>query len=177
MTDAPSRIPGILPPTPSKPFFLLAFLACAWALAAAFIGQFVFGLQPCVLCLTERIPYALGGLVAALMVMAPSSPGLRRLATLLLVLAFAANALISAYHVGVEQQWWASAVCESAAPTATMSLQDLQAALKNPPRPSCDQVAWTLFGISLAGYNLLLSLALALWTGWALARARSLRAS
>ncbi|MGC2856181.1 disulfide bond formation protein B [Novispirillum sp. DQ9] len=150
---------------PGRPFFAAVLTICAGALAAALIGEHVFGLRPCVLCLTERVPYVLAGAVAAAMAGLPTSPGLRRLGVLLVLLAATANAGISAYHVGVEQHWWASAVCE--APALDTGV-DLMQALSTPQRPACDEVSFTLFGISLAGYNFLLSTALAAFAAAAL---------
>lgn len=161
---------------PGRPFFALVLAACAVALAGALAGQYLFGLEPCVLCLYQRVPFVLAGLVAAAMLGLPTSAGLRRLGAGLVLLAFAVNAGIAAYHVGVEQRWWTSAVCEApvtAGGAALLSVDDLRAALAGPPqRPACDQVAWTLFGVSMAGYNLVFSAALAAFAAAALLRSR-----
>lgn len=150
---------------PGRPFFAAILAVCAIALAAALSGEYVFGLEPCILCLTERVPYVVAGAVAAAMAGLPTSPGLRRLGVLLVLLAVAANTGISAYHVGVEQHWWASAVCGAAELDASV---DLMQALTTPSRPACDEVSFTLFGISLAGYNFLLSFALTAFAAVAL---------
>lgn len=147
---------------PGRAFFAAVLVICAGALAAALTGQYVFGLEPCVLCLYSRVPYVAAGVVAAAMLGLPTSPGLRRLGVGLVLVAFLSNVGISFYHVGVEQHWWTSAVCEAAS-LDRIDAMDLQRALSTPQRPACDQVAWTLFGVSLAGYNLLLSSGLAAW--------------
>ena len=64
----------------TRSFFLVIFLICAAALSMALIGEYVFGLLPCVLCLSERVPYAIGGLIALAMVGLPTSHRLRGLA-------------------------------------------------------------------------------------------------
>lgn len=153
----------------SRAFFLLVFLACAGALSFALIGEHLLGLAPCVLCIAERYPLAAAGVIAGAMAALPSSPGLRRIALVLMVLAFAGNAVLAGYHVGVEQDWWDSPACAGEAPTA-ISLQDLRAAASEPARPPCDQPQWMMFGISLAGYNMLLNLALAAVVAVALGR-------
>lgn len=161
---------------PGRPFFGTVLAVCAVALAAALVGEHVFGLEPCILCLYERIPYAAAGLVAGLLAALPTSPGLRRLGAGLCLLAFAANAGLGFYHVGVEQHWWTSAVCAVDGQQTQFTVEDLRAALQAPQRPACDEVAWTLFGVSLAGYNLALSLvmaalcAVALWSRFPVAQ-------
>lgn len=154
---------------PGRPFFAAILAVCAAALAGALAGEHVFGLEPCILCLTERVPYVIAGAVAAALVALPTSPGLRRLGALLVLLAVAANAGISAYHVGIEQHWWASAVCGGAELDASV---DLMQAMTTPSRPACDEVSFTLFGISLAGYNFLLSSALTALAAVALSGSR-----
>jgi disulfide bond formation protein DsbB len=158
---------------PGRPFFAAVLIICAGALGAALTGQYVFGLEPCILCLYSRVPYVAAGLVAAAMLGLPTSPGLRRLGAGLVLAAFLTNVGISSYHVGVEQHWWTSAVCE-ATPMEAVDVMDLQRALTMPQaRPSCDQVAWTLFGVSLAGYNVILSILLAAFAATALFGNRS----
>lgn len=142
---------------PRRPFFLLVALVCLTALSAVLISQYGFDLAPCILCLYERIPYVTAGLIALAMVLLPTSPRLRRLGLLLIGLSFAANSALGFYHIGVEQHWWSNPGC-TGGPLTTLSLTDMQSALQNPVRPACDDVQWSLFGITLAGYNLLLSL-------------------
>jgi disulfide bond formation protein DsbB len=162
-------IPSVIGAT--RPFFLLVFAACAGALALALAGQYVFGLEPCILCLQERLPLAAGGVIALAMVALPTSARLRRLALGLLVLAFAGNALLAGYHVGVEQHWWESPGCTAEdTAAAAASLQDLLAAARQPGRPPCDQPQWALFGLTLAAYNGLFNLALAALAALALGR-------
>lgn len=151
---------------PGRPFFLALFAVALMAFVLVLTGQYAFGLRPCELCTLERIPYALVGLVSAAMVLLPTSARLRRLAAGLVTLAFAAGAGLSAYHIGVEQHWWASAVCTATGPLK-VNFADLQAALthRSPP-PPCDQVQWSLFGVTLAGYNFLASLVLGAFSGF-----------
>lgn len=145
---------------PARPFFLAVFAVTILVFAAVLTGQYAFGLVPCELCLMERVPYGVAGLIALAMSGLPTSPRLRRLAAGLITLTFACGVAIAFYHVGVEQHWWASAVCTGPA-DLKVSFADLQAALTHPaPRPSCDQVQWSLFGITLAGYDALLALVL-----------------
>lgn len=150
----------------------LLFLAVSLALlAGALVIEHGFGIKPCILCLYQRIaPGVAAGL--ALLALLPVIP-LRaaRLLTALVGVAFAANVVLAGYHVGVEQHWWAGTPqCGggAAAPlSAPSSLADLNAALDAPEVVPCDAVPLSLFGVSLAGYNGLMSLGLAVLAVWA----------
>ncbi len=135
-------------------------------LATALIAQHVFGLEPCVLCIYQRVPYVavavLGGL--ALVV-----PGIRARQVLMGIAAavFLVGAGIAFYHVGVEEHWWETAIPGCAAPDATafldtdLSPEELQRQLAAKPPKPCDEVDRRLFGLSMAGFNTIGSLALA----------------
>jgi disulfide bond formation protein DsbB len=152
----------------------LIALASVLVLGSAYVAQYGFGLQPCALCLWQRYPYmatiALGGLGA----LAASWPLVRCLCVGLAAAAFLAGAGIAGFHVGVEQGWWEGlASCSAPVIEPGMSVEELREVLaaRSDVVP-CDEPAWTLLGVSMAGYNLLVSLALAVVTGMALARRR-----
>ncbi|MFX4219848.1 MAG: disulfide bond formation protein B [Thalassobaculum sp.] len=145
--------------------------AAAAALAAALISQYGFDLQPCVLCIWQRWPY----LAAILLGLA--AVGLRRHAaartalTALAILAVLTSGGIGAFHVGVEQGWWeGTSGCGSI--STTDDLAALRAQIMNAPIVRCDEVAFALFGISMAGWNLLFALGVALVAGRAMLRGR-----
>lgn len=141
------------------------------ALCVAWLAQYGFGLAPCHLCLLQRDAYwAAMALSVAAIVLGPRSP-YRRWAIALIGLAFLTGAGIALYHVGVEQKWWEGAESCVGAMTG-LSGADLEAAIMNAPVTRCDEAAFELFGISMAGYNGLLSLALAAFTFWGFAHAR-----
>jgi disulfide bond formation protein DsbB len=144
----------------SRRFFLLIFLASAGALTAALVGEKGFGLAPCILCLYERIPYAVAGLVGLAMIALPTSPRLRSLGLWLVLTAFVVGVGLSAFHVGVEQHWWESPAC-TGGPLGAVSVDDLMAAIQKPVRPACDDIQWSFMGITLAGFNFVYSLVLA----------------
>lgn len=130
------------------------------SLAAALIAQFGFGLQPCILCLYQRVPYAVAALLA-LPALLPVIPERRRAALVALCgLIFLIGGGIAVFHVGVEQHWWAGTSACAGTPIAAVDLNDLQAALNTKPVVHCEDVQWRLFGISMAGYNVAAS---ALW--------------
>ncbi|WP_374310551.1 disulfide bond formation protein B [Dongia sp.] len=141
------------------------------ALCAAWLAQYGFGLAPCHLCYLQRDAYWAAIVLSVLaIVLGPRSP-YRRWAVALIGLAFLTGAGLALYHVGVEQKWWVgSEACIGG--IAGLSGADLEAAIMNAPVTRCDEAAFELFGISMAGYNGLLSLALAAFAFWGFARAR-----
>lgn len=145
--------------------FSLAALCFAW------LSEFGFGLAPCHLCLLQRDAYwAAIGLSMLAVFVGPRSRW-RPLLLASVAAAFLAGAGIALYHVGIEQQWWqGSGECVGA--TAGLSGIDLEEAIMNAPVTRCDDVAFALFGISMAGYNALLSAALAAFAAWGARRSR-----
>ncbi len=133
------------------------------ALAAAFTAEYAFGLRPCVLCIYQRVPYAVALGLGLLGLVALRPAVLQPLLVLAAGLAFLAGAGIAGFHVGVEQHWWAGTPsCTTPGFDANLSLEDLQRQLDEAASfVACDEVPWSLFGISMAGYNLLASLILA----------------
>lgn len=142
--------------------FAIALVSLA-AIGFALVLQFGFGVEPCVLCTYQRIPYVVAvgfGLFGAAM---PLAPPRRRLIVAICGFLFAVGAAIAVYHLGVEQGWWAgSASCTGELRTQAMTLSDMQSALSTKPKARCDAVPWTMFGFSLTTWNLAASTFLAL---------------
>lgn len=131
-----------------------ALLASVGALATAFTSQYVFGLWPCVLCLYQRWPYAVVIAIALIGISLRRKVGSGAL-LVLCAIGFATTAAIGGFHVGVEQGWWeGTAECVGDTSKA-LSLQDLKAQIMSAPVVRCDDVAWSLFGISMAGFNVI----------------------
>ena len=142
---------------------LLALLLPAALLGGAYLSQYGFGLYPCEMCWWQRYPHfaALGLAVIGFAV--PSA----RWPVVLATLAIAGSGLIGGYHAGVEYHWWEGIThCTS---TVTPGADVLKAIL-NAPLVRCDQAQWTLFGVSLAGFNFLFSTGGALVLATLLAR-------
>lgn len=141
--------------------------AAAAALAAALISQYGFGLQPCVLCVWQRWPYLAAILLGVAAVAVRRSPIARTGLTALAVAAILISGGIGAFHVGVEQGWWQGlAGCGSV--SATDDLATLRAQIMNAPIVRCDEVTFSVLGISMAGWNVLYALAVALVAGRAM---------
>ncbi|MGV3554629.1 MAG: disulfide bond formation protein B [Croceibacterium sp.] len=134
----------------------LALGVPALLLAGAFVSEHLFGLYPCEMCWWQRWPhFAAIGLALASTVAAP-----RRLWIALAALAVLTSGLIGAYHAGVEYGWWEGLT--ACANTAGSEGGDPLQAILDAPLVRCDQAPWSLAGISLAGWNFLISTASAL---------------
>ncbi len=144
-------------------------LISAAALASALIAQYGFGLKPCVLCHYQRYAF-----IAALALGVIGLFAAPRLLTGLAGLAFLTGAAIAMFHVGVEQQWWeGTAGCHTPEINLDASIDELRNSLLNTEFVACDKIAWSLFGISMAGYNALFSLIFALASFRAAAKMKS----
>ena len=159
----PSRIPPAL-------FLLLGSLV---ALAVAFASQYWGGLLPCQLCLWQR--WAYGGVIALALLTFVLPKRLRSMGASLTALAVLAGAGIALFHVGVEQHWWKGLASCTATVNANQSLSDLENQLMATPIIPCDRPAWTMFGVSMAGYNFAYATALGLFGLIAVARSRGER--
>ncbi len=143
------------------------------ALAVALASQFWGELQPCVLCIYQRYAYLGAAAFGLFGLIAGPRTGARRAAVVLAGLAFLTGAGIAAFHVGVEQQWWrGTAGCHAPAFDPNASIAALRKQLLETRFIPCDEVPWSLFGISMAGYNVVASLGLALASVWAARNAK-----
>lgn len=134
------------------------FVASAGALTMALGAQYIQELEPCILCLYQRIPFVLTGILAIVALRLKASSPLIPLIIIACGLIYLCGAGVAIYHVGVEQHWWVSGC--SGALSENVSLDQLRASLMQKPEKACDEVNWTLFGISMATYNVLASGAL-----------------
>ena len=155
---------------------LMILAASVVALANAYTAEYAFGLEPCILCLYQRIPYAVAGVLglgALLLPAGPSGNRTRSWAVMGAGFVFLAGAGIAFYLVGVEQHWWASAAsCGGGGGEGPKTVAELQQMLREKPPKACDEVDWTLFGLSMATYNVAVSLTLAWGSIWASAQIR-----
>ncbi len=139
---------------------LAATLGSAALLGGAFAFQYLGGLEPCALCLWQRWPHA-AAIVIGLVVLVTGWRGLAWLGAL----AALATAGIGLFHVGVEQLWWEGLATCTAGSIAGISTADLLNPAADVAAPvRCDAIAWSMLGISMAGWNMIASLGLAaLW--------------
>ncbi len=143
-------------------FRLLTLLAAggsAALLGGALLFQYVGGLPPCPMCIWQRWPHLAAIVLGAIALAMPA-----RIWAALGALAAATTAAIGFFHMGVELQWWQGPTTCTSAPIGGLSSEQLLDQILNAPVVRCDEVAWSLFGLSMAGWNGLLSLGLvALW--------------
>lgn len=153
--------------TPLFPISSVPWLATGGAIAAlcvAWIAQYGFGLAPCELCYWQRYGYWAAIAIGLVAIFSPAGSALRRVLLWLMALAFLATAGIALFHVGVEQKWWQGLATCTGDLGSGGTTDDFLNAIENAPIVRCDQPAFILFGLSIAGYNLILALALTLFT-------------
>ncbi len=127
------------------------------ALVAGALGsQYVGGLYPCEMCHWQRWPHYAAIPVAALGF--ATSGGVRRLLVVLAALLIAASGVIGVLHAGVEYGWWEGFTACTSGIRSTGSAADMLDQIMNQPLIRCDVPQWSLLGISLAGFNAILSL-------------------
>ncbi|PZQ44405.1 MAG: disulfide bond formation protein B [Micavibrio aeruginosavorus] len=146
------------------------------ALVAAFTSQYVYGLQPCVLCIYQRWPYGLIivlGLLGALI--GAKAPKSQPIFLGLITLTFAANAGIAFYHSGVERHWWKSFLEGCTIPVIEGNITDVLAQIAATPAARCDEIPWTdpVLGLSMANYNVIACLVLTMAALYTLMRRAS----
>jgi disulfide bond formation protein DsbB len=134
------------------------FLALGTPLAllgGALIGQYGFGLYPCEMCWWQRYPHAIAALLGAYSFVQQKG----RIWVALAGLCIAVSGAIGLFHAGVEYHWWEGL---TACTSNVAKSDDPLAAIMDAPMIRCDVAQWSLFGISLAGFNFLISSAAAL---------------
>lgn len=149
-----------------SPVFLIG-LAALTILGSAFAFEHWGGLAPCELCWWQRYVYMLAAALAFLGYSLERIGARSMVRWMMGVLAavFFSGAGIAFYHVGVEQRWWRG-LDACAANDLVGDMEMMLNKLMATPIARCDEVAWSLFGVSMAGYNVLLSLGLAAICGY-----------
>jgi disulfide bond formation protein DsbB len=154
----------------------LAIAATAAAtLAGAWFFQLVLDIRPCPLCLEQRYAYYLAvplGLLVAFAAARGAPRGLLLAGFAVLLLAALANAWLGGYHAGVEWKFWEGPTDCSGPVVNLGSAGTLLQRLDTVKVIRCDEVQWRFLGLSLAGYNVLISLAMALMAVWGIVAAK-----
>jgi disulfide bond formation protein DsbB len=152
----------------------VAILALATILGAWFF-QVVMGLPPCPLCLEQRYAYYFAIPLALLVLLGVSHGASRRVliaALAVIALGMLWNAGLGVYHAGVEWKFWEGPKdCAGGGLTDLGTAGGLLEKLKDIRVVRCDEIPWSFLGISLAGYNAIISLVLSLIAGWGAWRA------
>jgi disulfide bond formation protein DsbB len=151
---------------------IVALGAMATILGAWFF-EYALGYAPCPLCLQQRIPYYVAIPLAVLIAVGASKRWPRQLllgGLMLIVLAMLIGAAMGIYHSGVEWKWWPGPPSCGAA-VGDLGSGNLLERAQSARIIRCDEAAWRFLGLSLAGYNVLISLTLAAVAAWGLRRA------
>ncbi len=155
------------------------FGASAATLAGAYFFQYVLDLPPCEMCLWQRPPYwtaiLMGVLAATAHHVRPLPRNFDRLLLGVAAAVFMVGAGIAFFHVGVEQKWWEGPTGCAGVAALPESFQDFQTGLAEAKVVRCDEIPWSFLGVSLAGYNMLISLALAAVAAWGVFKAKEPR--
>lgn len=136
--------------------------ASACILAGAYAFQYLGGLQPCTLCLYQRMPHAIVIVLGVFAFVLRTRPKRSAFVIALIGLTCLAGSALAFYHAGVEQHWWVS-VFEGCSNPMLSGKGDLLSRIQNSAAVRCDTVPWQMLGISMAGYNGILSLAMSLY--------------
>ena len=135
----------------------LILLFSIFALSAAYFIEYILGHQPCNLCLIERIPYAISIIIIVICLFTQK---FEKITLIILSIIFFAAALLSFYHFGIEQGFIKeSLVCDLSNPGNELSKEALLNQLKEVPI-SCKDVTFKIFGLSLATFNIFISIIL-----------------
>ncbi len=144
----------------------VALALAAFAIGAAWVFELVLGYIPCKLCLWQRWPYYVGLPLIVLGLLAHQREGRygpARILGALVALTFAVSFALGVYHSGVEWKFWAGpADCGGRIFTGPANAMDFAKSLETARAVSCTSAPWRLLGLSFAGWNAVISLALAL---------------
>lgn len=148
-------------PLPSR-IGLCAFLGSAALLGGAYYFQYVMGLAPCEMCWWQRYPHMVAIAAGLLSVAALGHPRIAMWFALIAITALLVTAGIGVFHAGVEYKFWAGPqACTGGVPSG-LSVEQLKKYLLGAKMIRCDQPAWVMWGVSMAGWNAILSGGLAL---------------
>jgi disulfide bond formation protein DsbB len=149
---------------PAAAAALAIFVGSAATILGAWYLQYVLKYPPCELCLQERLPYHIViplSLLLAIAAIVRAPRALIVVVFLAIVAAMLVSAALGAYHAGVEWRWWPGPTDCSGPMTDFTAGGPLLSQLQSIHVVRCDEAAWRFLGLSLAGYNVLISLALA----------------
>lgn len=138
---------------------VLAAAGSAALLLGAFAFQYIGGLAPCPMCLWQRWPHGVAILAGVMMLAIPG-----RIWPILGAVAAGTTGVIGVFHTGVERGWWQGPSTCTSGPIGNLTPQQLMDSILSAPLVRCDEVAWAMWGLSMASWNAVLSFALmALW--------------
>jgi len=139
---------------------LLAGLGSLGLLIGALLFQYVGDMAPCKMCYWQRYPHVGAIIIAGIIFIT----GIGVFAVLGLLSALI-TAGIGGFHAGVEREWWEGPQSCTSTSIDNLSTEELLAQIMSAPMVRCDEIPWQMFGLSMAGWNMVVSICLAvLWT-------------
>ncbi|MFK7744039.1 MAG: disulfide bond formation protein B [Roseobacter sp.] len=145
---------------------LVAAFGSLALMLAAYGFQHIGGMAPCKMCIWQRYPHVVAIMVGGVIYFAHN-----KFLAACGALAAAVTSAIGFFHAGVEQGWWEGPSTCTSGSISDMSVDDVFAQIMQAPLVRCDDIPWELFGISMAGWNGVVSLGLCVL--WVLAYRRS----
>jgi disulfide bond formation protein DsbB len=152
---------------------LLGFYS-ALALVSAYVAQYIFGHQPCVLCLYQRLPFFAVTAIALVFLLLPQFKKWQKSALIVCVLLLFGNAILAGYHVGVEQKIFAgpTTCSDNSHLDELQNVDELMTAIAKTKAVKCDTPSFVFLGLSMAAWNVIYCLFLAISTAVLLVKSR-----
>jgi len=144
--------------TRKRTLILMAAAGSLVLLLGAWAFQYIGGMAPCKMCIWQRYPHGAAIVIGALAFALPSV----RLLPLLGAAAAATTSGIGIYHAGVERGLWEGPSSCTSGSISGLSAEELMEQIMAAPLVRCDEIPWEMFGLSMAGWNALLSAGLVL---------------
>ena len=138
-----------------KKFYIIIFTLSFFSLAAALYVEYILGFKPCILCIYQRIPYA----IAILISLTAFLIGNRDILLIILGLVFFAGILLSGYHVSIEKGFIEPIFSCTGENITALEKEEILKSLNN-IQPDCKDVDFSIFGVSLATLNFIISFVL-----------------
>ena len=138
-----------------KRFYIIIFSLSFFSLIAALYVEYILGFKPCILCIYQRIPYA----VAILISLTAFFIGNRNILLIILGLTFLAGILLSGYHVSIEKGFIEPIFSCTGENIKALEKEEILKSLNN-IQPDCKDVDFSIFGVSLATLNFIISFVL-----------------
>ncbi len=136
-------------------WIMIAALGSAALMLGALGFQYLGGYPPCKMCYWQRYPHVIAVVIGAIALWMPN-----RLLILLGALSAAVTGVFGVYHAGVEWKWWQGPTTCTSGDISGLSTDALLDQIMNAPLTRCDDIVWQLAGLSMAGWNAIISFAL-----------------
>ena len=138
-----------------KKFYIIIFTLSFFSLAAALYVEYILGFKPCILCIYQRIPYAIAILISLIALFVVN----RNILLIILGLTFFAGILLSGYHVSIEKGIIEPLFSCTGENIKALEKEEILKSLNN-IQPDCKDVDFSIFGVSLATLNFIISFVL-----------------